>query len=208
MRAHNATTVVAIAAALALAGAPRAARAHCDTVDGPVVADARVAVEKGDVTPALKWVRPADEREVRAAFARTLAVRGKGADARELADAYFFETLVRLHRAGEGQPFDGLKPAGTPLEPGVAEADRALADGSGDALSAAVGKAAAASVRERFERVLLARAHAGDSVEAGRAWVAAYVEYVHHVERLVADAEGRPAHGAEHGGASASPHAD
>ncbi len=205
MKAPSTTTLVAIAAAIAFAAAPRDARAHCDTADGPVVADARVAVERGDVTPALKWVRPADEGEVRAAFARTLSVRAKGSDAMELADAYFFETVVRLHRAGEGQPFDGLKPAGTPLEPGVAEADKALADGSGEALSAVVGKAAAASVRERFEHVRLARARAGDSIEAGRAYVAAYVEYVHHVARLVADAEGQPAHDAERGGGNADP---
>jgi hypothetical protein len=163
-------------------------------MDGPVVADARVALGKGDVAPVLKWVRPGDEGAVRAAFARTLSVRGKGSDARDLADAYFFETLVRLHRAGEGEPFDGLKPAGTTLEPGVAEADRALADGSGEGLSAAIGKAAAAGVRERFERVRQARAHADESVAAGRAYVAAYVEYVHHVARLTADAAGVAGH--------------
>ena len=28
--------------------------AHCDTMDGPVVATARVALEKGDVTPVLR----------------------------------------------------------------------------------------------------------------------------------------------------------
>ena len=33
--------------------------AHCDTLDGPVVAMARIALDKGDVTPLLKWVRAA-----------------------------------------------------------------------------------------------------------------------------------------------------
>ncbi len=31
--------------------------AHCDTLDGPVVKDARLALDKGDVTGLLKWVR-------------------------------------------------------------------------------------------------------------------------------------------------------
>ena len=36
---------------------PGVARAHCDTLDGPVVTTAKAALEKGDVTPLLKWVR-------------------------------------------------------------------------------------------------------------------------------------------------------
>jgi hypothetical protein len=83
---------------------PQTANAHCDTLDGPVVAAALVALENGDVTPVLKWVTRENEPEIRAAFSRTLAVRGKGPEAKGLADMYFFETLVRLHRAGEGEP--------------------------------------------------------------------------------------------------------
>ncbi len=74
--------------------------AHCDTLDGSVVQTARIALEKGDVTPLLKWVHADDEKEIRVAFQKTLAVRAKGAAAKELADMYFFETLVRIHRAG------------------------------------------------------------------------------------------------------------
>jgi hypothetical protein len=37
--------------------------AHCDTLDGPVVATARAALDKGDVAPLLKWVRKDDEKE-------------------------------------------------------------------------------------------------------------------------------------------------
>ena len=81
---------------------PGAARAHCDTLDGPVVADAKAALQKGDVEPVLKWVRADDEKEIREAFAKTLKVRGLGDDSRDLADYHFFETLVRSHRAGEG----------------------------------------------------------------------------------------------------------
>ena len=90
--------------------------AHCDTMDGPVIAAARVALEKGDVLPVLKWIRPEDEQEIRAAFSRTISVRAGGPEARALADTWFFETLVRVHRAGEGAPYAGLAPAGTPVE--------------------------------------------------------------------------------------------
>ena len=89
---------------------PQPAFAHCDTLDGPVVLDAKAALEKGDVTPVLKWVKKDNEKEIRKVFSHTLAVRKLNPEARELADHYFFETLVRVHRAGEGAPFTGLKP--------------------------------------------------------------------------------------------------
>ena len=86
-------------------------------MDGPVVLTAKTALDHKDVTPVLKWIKKNDEAEIKAAFAKTLAVRTKGPEARELADQFFFETFVRIHRAGEGAPFTGLKPAGTPLAP-------------------------------------------------------------------------------------------
>ena len=175
--------------------APRMAGAHCDSLTGPVVGTARVALEKGDVTPVLKWVTKENEPEIRAAFARTLAVRGKGTEARELADTYFFETLVRLHRAGEGAPYTGLKPAGTDLGPVVVGADKALEAGSAEALVNLVTGGVAAGIRERFTRAATARKHADESIEAGREYVEAYVEYVHYVERIHSDAAGGAHHG-------------
>ena len=163
---------------------PQSARAHCDTMDGPVVMTAKTALEKKDVTPVLKWVKVESEPEIKAAFAKTLAVRSKGPEARELADQYFFETLVRVHRAGEGAPFTGLKPAGTELGPVIEEADKALESGSADKLIKLVTDQAASGIRRRFAEAKEKKAHAEHDVEAGRAFVAAYVEYVHYVEGL------------------------
>lgn len=162
---------------------PAAAFAHCDTVDGPVVIEAEEALEAGDVTPVLKWVKEEQEPNVRDAFQRTLTVRALGPEARELADRYFFETLVRLHREGEGAPYTGLKPAGQ-VEPPVAAADKAIADRNVDELAAHIGQAAERSVREHFEHLLQAQAHKDDSVEAGREYVETYVVFVHFVEGL------------------------
>jgi hypothetical protein len=182
---------------LAGALAPRAL-SHCDTLDGPVVADAKAALERGDVLPVLKWVRKDDEAAVRAAFARTLKVRAIGAEARDLADTSFFETVVRIHRQSEGEPFTGLKPAGT-IDPAFAAADLALEAGSVDELAEEVGKHVVAGVRSRFEHARAARLHAGESVEAGRAYVAAYVDYIHYVEAVHAAGK-RGAHGAAEAG--------
>jgi len=175
---------------------PGRAAAHCDTLDGPVVAEARTALSEGDVTPVLKWVRADDEAEIRRAFANTLAVRKLNPEARELADMYFFETLVRIHRAGEGAPYTGLKGAGT-VEPVIARADRALEKGSVDELARTIASHAEEGIRERFSRAVETRKHAGDSVEAGREYVEAYVDYVHYLEGVAQLVHGGPPHAEE-----------
>jgi hypothetical protein len=133
---------------------------------------------------------------IRETFQKTLKVRTQGKDAQELADRYFFETLVRVHRAGEGAPFTGLKPAGTEVEPGVAAADQALERGSADAAVELVTRAVAQGIRERYEKVSAAKAYKDENVEAGRAFVAAYVSFVHFVEEVHALASGE---GSSHG---------
>lgn len=170
------------------------ARAHCDTMDGPVVNTARMALEKGDVTPVLKWVRKKDENEIKEQFQKTLATRKQGKEAKDLADMYFFETLVRIHRAGEGAPYTGLKTE--PVEPIIQAADKALDTGSADQLVKQVTEAMAAGIRERFNRVKEAKKHADESIEKGREFVEAYVIFTHYVERLHMDA----AAGGEHHG--------
>jgi hypothetical protein len=181
-------------AALALLAAPRAASAHCDTLEGPVVSAARQALAAGDVGPVLKWVTPAAEPEIRDAFRRTLAVRGASDEARELADQFFFETLVRVHRQGEGFPYTGLAPAGTPASPAIRAADAALESGNADALVKALTEMVAAGVKERFAHAREARQHATHDVEAGRRFVAAYVALTHYAEAIESAGEGHAGH--------------
>jgi hypothetical protein len=192
MTARMALLLAFAAAALA---APVAARAHCDTLDGPVVGAARAALETGRLEPVLAWVQPGDEREIRDAFASARAVRKGGKEARALADRWFFETVVRVHRAGEGAPFDGLKPAGTP-EPAVAAADRVVAEGDPKQLETLLVGAVREGLAEHLAALAKERPPA-DDVAAGRRWVAAYVPLVHWAEGVHAAA----ARGAAHGGA-------
>jgi hypothetical protein len=190
---------------LILSALPSAARAHCDTLDGPVVLTARKALETGKVNPVLAWVRPQDEAEIKAAFTRTLAVRKAGAEARSLADTWFFETVVRVHRAGEGAPYTGHKAAGQDLGPAIAAADRSIDSGSPAAVEKLLADAVREGVHERFAR-LKAQKRPGEDVAAGRAWVQAYVPYVHYAEGVYeAAARGAGAH-AEPGPAPAHAH--
>lgn len=173
-----------------LVGAPTAS-AHCDTLSGPVIVDARQALENKDVTPVLKWIRSADEAEIRSAFDRALKVRGTSADAASLADEFFYATLVRVHRAGEGAPFTGLK--STPPAPVEQASDHALESGEIAPLADELAAGLKQQITQKFAATRGLRAHAGHNVEAGRAYVAAYVDYVHFVDAVARLAEPTPA---------------
>lgn len=174
--------------------------AHCDTMDGPVIARARTALEKENVKIVLPWVAEDKEEEIREAFELALAVRKKGDLERKLADRYFFETLVRVHREGEGAPYTGLKPAGLDLGPAIPAADKAIETGDPEPLLAFVHEAVHEGIHKYFAAATGKKEHAGESVEAGRAFVQAYVPYVHFVERLYLAASTPVAHGAVEGG--------
>ena len=171
-----------IVIAIALMVPASTALAHCDWINGPVVADARTALAKGDVTPVLRWIQASDEAEIRDAFKRTLAARSANDQAREVADQWFFETVVRVHRASEGEPFNGLKGAGYRPDAGIEIADHAIEENSLANVEAALTTAIRTELRKRFSEVIDAKKHADESVEAGRHFVHAYAEFVHYVD--------------------------
>ena len=171
--------------AIALLGlTPARAFAHCDGLDGPVVKAAQRALETRNPALALIWVQEQDEREIQNAFEQALAVRELSPQAKELADRFFFETLVRVHRTGEGAPFTGLKPAGRDLGPAIPAADEAVRVGSVEPVRQLLTDAMQQRLREEFSQVIAARTFKADDLAAGRAYIKAYVEFIHFVERL------------------------
>jgi Family of unknown function (DUF6448) len=174
--------------------APTRVLAHCDGLDGPVVKAAQRALDTRNPAFALMWVQPKDEPEVQAAFERTLIVRALSPQAKELADQFFFETLVRVHRAGEGAPFTGLKPGGRDLGPAIPAADKAIEQGSVESVAKLLTTAMQERLREHFNEVVSTRTFRAGDVAAGRASVKAYVEFIHYVERVY-EASTATAHG-------------
>ena len=172
-----------LAVGLVLVPAPRVF-AHCDGLDGPVVKAAQRALETRDPALVLIWVGAEDEAEILSAFEQTLGVRALSPQAKELADRFFFETVVRVHRVGEGAPFTGLKPAGRDLGPAIPGADTAIEEGSLEKLSKLLNDATRESLHEHFNTVLAAKAFKREDVAAGREFVKAYVQFIHYVERL------------------------
>lgn len=189
-RFFTVSATVVIAVGLAAVGARRVL-AHCDGLDGPVVQAAQRALGTGNVNLALVWVQPEDEAEIRAAFEQAVSVRTLSPTAATLADRSFFETLVRLHRAGEGAAYTGLKPAGRDLGPAIPAADRALVEGSVDALEKLLIDEVRQNLRAQFGDVRARRDYEPNDLDRGREYVQAYVEFIHYVERLHESAAGK-----------------
>lgn len=175
--------------ALVLVLAPFAASAHCDAVNGPVATAAMKALDVKNVNLVLPYV-PADaEAELTAAFEQAVIVRAKGAEAKNLADRYFMEAAVRLHRAGEKAPYTGLKPAGTDFGPAIAAAEKTLETGKLDGVISLISEEVAHGVAERFRRVVATQRtpmtpSTRDEVAAARQRVTAELEFVGYVEAL------------------------
>lgn len=127
---------------------------HCDSLDGPVVRAAHAALKDDNVELILPFVPENAEDEVREAFDRTRAAQAEGGHfTHEVADLYFFDTVVRLHRAGEGAPFTGLKPAGLDVGPVIPLAEQALERGSIDELYGFLAAELQRQLQARLDRV-------------------------------------------------------
>ncbi|MGB8021479.1 MAG: DUF6448 family protein [Candidatus Nanopelagicales bacterium] len=149
---------------------------------------ARRALDGRDVEAILPFVPEDAEDEVRQAFDRAQGVRGLGPQAREVADLHFFETVVRLHRAGEGAPYTGLKAAGLDVGPVIPLAEHALESGSIEALHAFLSDRLREQLTARLDHALALRDGAGTSVPATRDWVEAmlgFQVYSHHLYRAM-----------------------
>jgi hypothetical protein len=189
------TALAAAVFAVTLLVRPRTASAHCDTMEGPAVLDGVRALETGNVNHALKWVPEDAGAELTAVFGQALATRQDGDRARAVADRWFLENLVRLHRAGEGAAYTGLQPEGTPVDARVRAADEAVATGSLAPLEGLVPADQRDELARRLALVLQRKDHDVDDLDAGRAYLEAYVaffklaeghEHEHHHEHVPA----------------------
>lgn len=167
---------------------------HCDSLDGPVVTAARMALEREDVTLVLPYVPEEAEEEVGAAYDRTVKARAQGAEARDVADRWFFETVVRVHRAGEGAPFTGLKPAGLDVGPVIPVAERAIAEDDPAPLVELLTGIVREETEARFADLRARRAVADRSGADARAHVSAVLGL-----QVWSHALARAAHAAAHG---------
>jgi nucleoid-associated protein YgaU len=181
-------TIGTFAAAVALMLImPLTASAHCDTMGGPTVADGYKAIESGNINYVLKWVQPEYEKEIKNKFDLIMKMKDLSPEAKEVAEQYFFSELVRVHRAGEGASFDGLKPLGTPIDEVVEAADESIATGKLDPIiemneEGLIPDERMAEITERFEKVMSLKDYDVNDLEAGREYIWAYVSFFKFAE--------------------------
>jgi hypothetical protein len=142
----------AIVAAGVLSGM-QSVQAHCDSLDGPVAKAVQKALDNGNLNPVLAYAPATAEAEIRAAFEKSRKVRALGAEARALADQSFMETVIRLHRAGEGATYTGLKPAGIDYGPVIPAAEQAVESGDLAKLKAVLMEKIEHALNERLAHV-------------------------------------------------------
>jgi hypothetical protein len=171
--------------------------AHCDSYDGPVIKDALKAFKQNNVSLVLKWVNAEHEQEIKSLFDKTLKIK-KTADKEisQIIETHFLETLVRLHREGEGEPYTGLKPAGS-VTPVIQMADASIENKSADVLVTKLKAHIEKDIKEKYQLVQELSKTKDESLEKGRAYVAAYVNYTHTLEGLEAALKGHEGHSAE-----------
>jgi len=168
---------------------PLTANAHCDTMDGPTVADGIKAMESNNINYVLKWVQPKYEQELTDKFNLSMQVKDLNPEAKELSEQYFFSELVRMHRAGEGAPFDGLKPHGTPIDEKVLAADQSLVVGNLSPMAGLMEDDKMPELTKRFDHAMALKNYDINDVAAGREYIEAYVQFFKF-------AEGEEEHGA------------
>lgn len=168
--------------------------AHCDSYDGPVIKEALVALKTNNVDLVLKWISPEQEAEVISLFNKTIKLKSEDEEVYSIVEKYFLETLVRLHRETEGEPYTGLKPLGSVTEI-IKMADNSLTEGNLNTLSSALTKHIEEVLKEKHEKAFALSKVKDESVEKGREYVAAYVDYTHTLEGIHTILE----HGAVHG---------
>ncbi|HEY7750904.1 MAG TPA: DUF6448 family protein [Ignavibacteriaceae bacterium] len=168
--------------------------AHCDSMEGPVVKASQKALETGNINYVLVWVREEDEPEIITLFYKVNEVRTLSPEAKELADMYFFESVVRVHRMGEGVGYTGLKPAGYKPEEGIEAADIAITQNSLDPVYTHLDEAQNPKIKEYFTDLQSKKDYDVNDLKAGREYVEAYVHFIHYVEAQFGGRESESTH--------------
>ena len=168
---------------------------HCDTRDGPVAKAVKRALETGNVNLILIWVPEHAEHELKEVFEKTLKARKLGKEAKEVADDWLLETAIRLHRAGEGAPYTGLKPAGLDEGPVVPRAEKAIETGDSKEAIGFVLHTVEEELQKRFKHVISKKNYNENDVKAGREFIQAFIEYVVYSHHLYAYVKGNGEHG-------------
>lgn len=157
---------------------------HCDSMDGPVVRAAIKALETQNVNLILPYVPKDGENEVINAYNKVTKLRNQSGEAKYIADQYFFETVVRIHRAGEGASFTGLKPTGLDHGPVVPVAEEAIETANVEKLIKLLSDALKSEIEKKFAKVVELKKQENSSVDKAREYVSNMLGFIVNSHKL------------------------
>lgn len=140
----------------------------------------------------MPWAYKKAEAEIRKAFEKTMHVRKLGKEASGLADYWFFETVVRLHREGEGAPYTGIKPVGLDTGPVVPRAEKAIEKGNPKELIEFLQNSVKEEIEEKFRHVMATKNYNENDVDSAREYVRAMLDltlYSHYLYTSIKQSE-------------------
>jgi Family of unknown function (DUF6448) len=132
---------------------------------------------------------------MRSTFASVMAVRAMDDKARAVADRLFFETAVRVYRTGEGAPYTGLKPAGTPVSRVIPIAEDAVATGSTERLIAYLSEVLREELSNRLGIVKALASNRNRSIAEGRRYVEAMLGFEVYCHSVLKALQAQSGHG-------------
>jgi len=157
---------------------------YCDSMDGPVVKAAEMALEMENINYALPYILKKYEDELKDAFERTIQVRELSGDAAELADYWFFETTVRLHLKGRKRPYTGLKASGLNEDHVLSMADKAINNENLNDLNKFLLNSIKEDVEVRFDDVISKKDYDLNDIEDARDFVDSTLNFYFYLQKL------------------------
>ena len=157
---------------------------YIESMDGPIVKAAETALDMENINYVIPFVSSKDSGELKDAFEKTLSVRELSGEAAELADFWFFETVVRLHRINNGNSYNGLKPAGIDWGPIIPKLDKAFETEKIDEFLNFLLNFIQEDIRSRFDDVLFKKDYDINDVEDARDYINSMLEFVDYTQKF------------------------
>lgn len=155
-----------------------------DITNGPVMGAAKMALDTGNVNYVLIWVPEASENQLKNLFEKTFCERRAGKDMQDIAINWYFETVKRLHRAGERRLYTCLKPDGPDESPVFPKVNRAIETGVADEIIGFIPKTQDHDFRYRFHHLIEKKNYDVNNVAAGRGYVAEFIDFILYLHHL------------------------
>jgi hypothetical protein len=155
-----------------------------DITNGPVLKAAKLALETGNVNYVLIWFPEESENKLKNLFEKTFCERRAGKDVHGVTIDWYFETLSRLHRDRDGALYTCMKPNGLDVSPVVPKAERAIETCNAEEIIEVVPKTMEGDLRQHFHYVMEKRNYDVNNIIAGRAYVAAFIDFIVYLHNL------------------------